>query len=111
MRLSVTVNKAASKAMRDAAANALQDIVDNDLGDSREVAPIEEGTLIRSSFAEVDRATLTGQVAYSTPYAIVQHEDPTLKHDAGRKSHYLSDVVEQNRRRHLEYLQRKVAGA
>lgn len=111
MRLSVTVNKAASKAMRDAAANALQDIVDNDLGDSREVAPIEEGTLIRSSFAEVDRATLTGQVAYDTPYAVVQEMDVTLKHDQGRKAHYLGDTVEQNRARNLAYLQSKVAGA
>lgn len=111
MKLTVKINAQVTRAMREAAANALEDIVEDDLRESREVAPIEEGTLIRSGFAEVDRKNLQGQVAYDTPYAVVQHEDPTLRHDAGRKDHYLEDTVEDNRRRHLEYLQSKVAGA
>lgn len=111
MKLQVTMNPAARRAMHDAAADALADILEDDLRESNEVTPIEEATLIRSGFTELDRGSLTGQVAYDTPYAVVQHEDPTLRHDAGRKSHYLADTVEENRRRHVEYLQRKVAGA
>lgn len=109
--MSVKMNSSVPKAMHKAAADALAAILEDDLRESRDVAPIEEGTLIRSAFTELDRGALQGQVAYDTPYAVRQHEDPTLRHDGGRKHHYLEDVVEQNRARHTEYLQSKVAGA
>lgn len=111
MKITVKINPAATRAMHDAAADALQDIVEDDLAAAQQVVPIEEATLSRSGFTEVDRKNLTAQVAFDTPYAVVQHEDVTLRHDAGRKDHYLEDVVEANRARHLEYLQAKVAGA
>lgn len=111
MKLTVKLNASVTRAMHEAAADALQDIVEDDLHDAQQAAPIEEGTLIRSGFTEVDRKQLVGQVAFDTPYAVRQHEDPTLHHDSGRKDHYLEDVVEANRKRHLEYLQSKVAGA
>lgn len=111
MKLTVKMNTAVPRKLHEAAADALDDVLEDALRESRDVAPIEESTLIRSGFTEVDRANLVGQVAYDTPYAVVQHEDPTLRHDAGRKDHYLSDVVEANRRRHLDHIQRKVAGA
>lgn len=105
------MNRAVPQRMHNAAADALDDIVEDDLYESREVAPIEEGTLIRSSFTEVDRSSLAAQVAYDTPYAVVQELDVTLRHDSGRKAHYLGDTVEQNKRRHLDHLQSKIAGA
>jgi hypothetical protein len=105
------MNPAVRKLLHDAAADALDDILENDLAEAREVTPIEETTLIRSGFTELDRAALTGQVAFDTPYAVVQHEDPTLKHDDGRTDHYLSDTVEANRARNVAYLQSKIAGA
>lgn len=111
MKIQVTMNPAVRKLLHDAAADALDDILEDALAEAREVTPIEESTLIRSGFTELDRPTLTGQVAFDTPYAVKQHEDPTLRHDAGRKDHYLSDTVEQNRRRHVDYLQRRIAGA
>lgn len=111
MKLSVKMNTAVPKRMHEAAADALADILEDALRESNQVVPIEEATLQRSGFTELDRENLTGQVAYDTPYAVRQHEDPTLKHDAGRKDHYLEDTVEQNRRRHLEYLQRAVRQA
>lgn len=111
MKLSVKLNANVSKAMHNAAASALEDIVEDDLRESREVVPIEEGTLGRSGFTEVDRKTLQGQVAFDSPYAVVQELDVTLQHDPGRKAHYLGDTVEQNRARHIKYLQSKVAGA
>lgn len=111
MKLSVKLNANVSRRMHDAAAAALSDILEDDLRESREVAPIEEATLIRSGFTEMDAADLTGQVAYDTPYAVVQHEDPTLRHDPGRKDHYLADTVEGNRARHLDYLREQVRKA
>lgn len=111
MKITVKMNQAVPKRMHEAAASALEDIVEDDLRESREVVPIEEGTLGRSGFTEVDRKTLQGQVAYDTPYAVVQELDVTLQHDAGRKAHYLGDTVEQNRARHLKYLQSKIGGA
>lgn len=111
MKLTVKMNAAVSKAMHNAAADALEDIVEDDLREAREVVPIEEAALSRSGFTEVDRSQLRGQVAFDTPYAVVQELDVTLKHDAGRKAHYLGDTVEQNKARHVTYLQDKVRGA
>lgn len=111
MKLRVKLNADVSRRLHDAAADALADIAEDDLRDAREVAPIEEGTLGRSGFTETDRKELVAQVAFDTPYAVRQHEDPTLRHDAGRKHHYLSDTVEANRARHLDYLRSKIRGA
>lgn len=111
MKFTVKMNRDVPRRLHDAAADALEDITEDVLRESREVVPIEEGTLGRSGFAEVDRRQLVGQVAFDTPYAVRQHEDPTLRHDAGRKHHYLEDTVEQNRRRHVDYLRSKIRGA
>jgi hypothetical protein len=111
VKIRVKLNAEVSRRMHDAAADALADIVEDDLRESNQVAPIEEGTLIRSGFTEVDRGNLTAQVAYDTPYAVRQHEDPTLRHDSGRKDHFLEDTVERNRARHVAYLQDAVRDA
>lgn len=59
------------------------------LGVSNAKAPIEEGTLIRSGAASVDDKNLRGAVSYDTPYAVKQHEDMHLRHDAGRSAKFL----------------------
>lgn len=66
---------------------------------SREQVPHEEGTLERSSTPDgdgnggiaIDEAELRGAVSYDTPYAVIQHEDLTFRHDEGRKAKYLED--------------------
>lgn len=107
MRITITGNQlaAALAAFRAALADALEDITEDALRESNLVVPLDEGPLERSGFAQVDRANLTGQVAYDTPYAIRQHEDPTLRHAAGRKAKFLEDAVEENRARYVKYLQ------
>ncbi|WP_329422976.1 hypothetical protein [Streptomyces sp. NBC_01268] len=66
------------------------------LGEARRVVPIEEATLERSGVASVDEATLTAGVSFDTPYAVRQHEDMDLRHDAGRTAKYLErPLVEQ----------------
>ena len=59
------------------------------LGESRQVVPIEEGTLSRSGATDVDETLLVATVSYDTPYAVRQHEELAWHHDAGRHAKYL----------------------
>lgn len=96
---------------------ACEEIGDDALEKSNRVIPIEEGILQDSGFVEVERvgvSEMRGQVAYNTPYAVVQHEDPTLQHDDGRKDHYLEDTVNENREaweRHMATRMRKATSS
>lgn len=81
--------QAVSAAVREAAARGLRIGAEHILAESRELVPIEEATLERSGVATVDEGELTAAVSYDTPYALRQHEDMTLRHDAGRTAKYL----------------------
>jgi hypothetical protein len=63
---------------------------------SNRMVPLEEGTLERSG-----RVTDNGRdevaVSYDTPYARVQHEDMTLRHDNGRSAKFLEKAHRQSR--------------
>jgi hypothetical protein len=65
------------------------------LKESREQVPHEEATLERSGKATQDG--LTAAVSFNTPYAVVQHEDLTLAHDAGRNAKYLEKPMNSER--------------
>lgn len=73
--------------------DALVDLAEFGLEESNRIAPIEEGTLIRSG--QVSRDDRAGKVAvsYDTPYAVVQHEDTQLRHDQGRQAKFLEDAM------------------
>lgn len=73
------------------ALRGLEDATDHLLAASTAVAPIEEGTLIRSARADAQPTGTgaTGGVGYSTVYAARQHEELTWRHDAGRQAKYL----------------------
>ena len=70
--------------------------------------PIEEGTLERSGKASVDAGSLRGAVSYDTEYAVVQHEDLTLQHDAGRTAKYLERAMTGERSTARELIARAV---
>lgn len=72
-----------------AIADGLTTAAEHLLGASRALAPIEEGTLARSSVASVDRSALKAAVSYDTVYAARQHEELTWRHDPGRQAKYL----------------------
>ena len=65
------------------------------LGEARRVVPIDEGTLERSGFTSVDDGRAA--VSFDTPYAVVQHEDLSLAHAAGRKAKYLEEPLNQQK--------------
>lgn len=75
----------------EALGDGLEKWMEHNLQVSREQVPHEEGTLERSGVASVDRGQLKGAVSYDGPYATIQHEDLTFKHDSGRKAKYLED--------------------
>lgn len=78
---------------RDAAADGLFLAAEHVLGVARSRVPLEEGTLERSGATAVDAENLTAYVSFDTPYAVRQHEDMTLKHDAGRTAKYLESAL------------------
>lgn len=68
------------------------------LGRSNAQVPHEEGDLERDGVASVaDGDELRGAVSYgrnadTKDYAVVQHEDMSLKHDAGRNAKFLENA-------------------
>lgn len=79
------INKGAAKGVQMAAEHVL--------GEANEKAPIEETDMIRSGVASSDPKNLIGAVSYNTPYAVRQHEDMSLRHDAGREAKWLENTL------------------
>lgn len=73
---------------------------------ARTRVPIEEGTLERSGVASSEG--LRAAVSFDTPYAVVQHEDLTLAHDAGRSAKYLERAMNSERDAVAEIVARAV---
>lgn len=79
--------KAAGKAPQ-ATLEGLQDAAELILAASRDLVPLEEGTLERSGRVTTDGVSRVA-ISYDTPYAVRQHEDLTLRHTGGRSAKYL----------------------
>ena len=97
--------------VHEAMADALEEVTEVALAEANESVPFEEGVLQASGFAEVDRATLEGQVGYDTVYAARQHEEVTWRHDPGRRAQWLELTVEENRKRYEQHIADKVRDA
>lgn len=67
------------------------------LGVSNQHVPIEEGVLERSGRVTLHPTQAEAVVSYDTPYAVRQHEDMSLKHDAGRSAKYLENALNSER--------------
>ncbi len=89
--------KEIAAAVHEAAVRGLTKAGEHLLGESRNLVPLEEGTLERSGTVHVDEDNLTVTVAYDTAYAVVQHEDLTLKHAHGREAKYLEKPMNAER--------------
>lgn len=66
------------------------------LGVSNERVPHEDGDLERSGAVGQDDEGRTS-ISYDTPYAVKQHEDTSLHHDAGRQAKYLESALASER--------------
>lgn len=67
------------------------------LGVSDDRIPIEEGTLSRSGRVSTDESALRSAVSYDTAYAVIQHEDMSLRHDPGRGAKFLENALNGSR--------------
>lgn len=76
--------------VKDAAADAIGETVEQWLEEGNRMVPIEEGTLQNSGTTAVDRANMQAAVGWgagaSSDYAVIQHEDMSLRHDDGRSA-------------------------
>lgn len=79
--------------VEDAAADGLLAGARHILKVSDAQAPIEAGDLARSSKVSEDRGILTVAMSYDTEYAVRQHEQMSLNHDAGRTAKFLEKAV------------------
>ena len=79
------------KAVATEAAAAVEDVAQYILSQSVQQVPHEDGDLQASGKVSTDPAQQLAAVSYDTPYAVVQHEELSYKHDAGRKAKYLED--------------------
>lgn len=97
------VGKAIVEGVRDAA--------DELLSVSRDEVPYDQGDLSRSGQAQVRSGgdVVVGAVSYDQPpYDVVQHEGVDLRHDNGRKAHFLSDPVRERGDDLIAHIGRKV---
>jgi hypothetical protein len=74
---------------------------------SSQLAPHEEGDLERSGEVSGDENDMTVAVSYDRPYAVVQHEDMNLLHDAGKQAKYLEDPMNDEQDTMLDLLASK----
>lgn len=81
------------------------------LGKSNAIVPHEEGDLARSGSVSQDDATPKTAISYDTDYAVKQHEDESLRHDAGRQAKFLETAVNSERETMLAIVQQAVKGA
>ncbi|MEV0586322.1 hypothetical protein [Nonomuraea sp. NPDC050310] len=56
---------------------------------SQELVPTETLALKESGTVSSDASQLRAAVSYDTEWAVWQHEDPDLEHEAGERSKYL----------------------
>ncbi|MFC9934581.1 hypothetical protein [Glutamicibacter sp. NPDC127525] len=63
------------------------------LGESNKRVPHEEGILEDAGSVSYESGKLRAAISYNTPYAAVQHEDMSLRHDNGREAKYLENAL------------------
>lgn len=80
---------------------------------SQQRVPVDQFDLHNSAkvSTDFDGDHLQAAVSYDTPYALVQHEDPTLQHDAGRTADYLGAPLRENAGRYQRHIADQVRDA
>ena len=85
---------------------AMEDVVADLHRRSAEQAPLDTGDLRGSAAHEVDTgpSRTVGQVSFSAPYAMVQHEHTEYNHPKGGNAKYLESPLKQNTGKYVKYL-------
>ena len=90
------IRRAAERAIEDAAEAVGEDI--------DRITPIEESTLIRSRKVRMDKSSLYAANSWDAPYAVRQHEDQRLRHDAGRTAKFATKGLQSNAKRVVSFV-------
>ena len=82
------------RSMDEAMADGLNTAAEMLLGDANLSVPHEDGVLEASGMvAKASSGDLSAGVGYNTPYAVYQHEDPTLNHPGKGRHHWLERTL------------------
>ncbi len=90
----------------DAAVDAVKDVTDELLADSRKVVPYQEGDLSRSGHPTVNKTGdgAEGKVEFDIVYARYQELNEDLTHQDTGQAHYLGGTMRVNSGRYLDHL-------
>lgn len=99
--------KLALKAFESKGEDALRDLGNKIMRESKNQAPLDKSTLIKSTGNE-KTGKLRRTIFYNTPYAPRLHEHPEYKFQRGRKGKFLEDPLKQTTRAGLRFLQMKI---
>ena len=100
----------AAKTRKNKGANiGLMRALRNVLDVSNRSVPFEEGDLERDGGISSDPDNLRGAVSYgrsadTKDYAVVQHEDMTMQHDAGRGPKFLENAINSTKDQNAEII-------
>jgi len=83
------LNQDIDESLKRSANRGLEIAAEHILGEAKKLVPIEEATLERSGTVSTDHPRMRAAVSFDTPYAVYQHEELHLRHDAGRTAKYL----------------------
>lgn len=100
------------RAYRKALNEGLFEVAEDLLSESGKLVPWQVGDLERSGETDVDKQSLQATVFYDMPYAEVQHEDTTLRHQTykgtQRQAKYLEQPTKERAATFDEYLAEKL---
>ena len=86
-----------ARKVRTAAASGLRQTAEEMMTESKRLVPVDTGTLKGSGYVEpVDMADLSVRLGFggpAEPYALVQHEDLSLRHPGGGQAKFLEIPV------------------
>jgi len=92
--------KGIPKRAKDAVRSELKEVMKDLKGKSQDLAPVETGDLKGSAYTDLD--DLQGEVGFTEPYALRQHEELEYKHPKGGQAKYLEQPYKQNRDRYIK---------
>lgn len=89
------------------AEQALNDLGNNILRESRDIAPIDTG-LLRKTSKNTKTGKLERTISYNTPYAVRMHEHPEYNFQSPGEGKYLEKPIMQHKSTMLRDLQKKI---
>lgn len=76
------------------AQKGLRDTAEDILGESQKLVPVDTGTLQKSGTVQYNEDKTIATISYSTPYALKQHEDLSLKHNTSKNENAQAKYLE-----------------